>query len=37
MGAIYLTLDSSKSDEGQGDYYDKKKNVQDKESLSYQM
>ena len=32
---IHLTLDNSKSEEGQGDYQDKIKNVQDKESLSY--
>ena len=32
-----LTLNNSKSEERQGDYQDKIKNVQDKESLSYKM
>ena len=32
-----VTLDNSKSDQWQGDYQDVKKNVQDKESSSYQM
>ena len=34
---LHLTLDNSKSDKGQGDYQDQIKNVQDKESSSYQM
>ena len=33
---LHLTLDNLKSDKEQGDYQDKK-NVQDKESSSYQM
>ena len=28
MGSLYLTLDNSKSDQGQGDYQDQIKNVQ---------
>ena len=31
-----LTLDNSKSEQGQGNYQDKIKNVQDKESLNCQ-
>ena len=33
---LHLTLDNSKSEEGQGNYQDKIKNVQDKESLNCQ-
>ena len=34
---LQLTLSNSKSEEGLVDYHDKTKNVQDKESSSYQM
>ena len=34
---LHLTLDNSKSDEEQGNYKDQIKNVQDKESSSYQI
>ena len=34
---LHLTLDNSKSDEEQGDCEDQIKNVQDKESSSYQI
>ena len=33
---LHLTLDNSKSDKELGDYQDQIKNVQDKESSSYQ-
>ena len=34
---LHLTVDNSKSDNGQGDYQDQIKIVQDKESSSYQI
>ena len=34
---LHLALDNSKSEEGQGNCQDKIKNVQEKESSSYQM
>ena len=34
---LHLTLENSKPEEGLGDYQEKIKNVQDKESSSYQM
>ena len=34
---LHLTLDNSKYDEEQGNYKDQIKNVQDKESSSYQI
>ena len=34
---LNLTLDNSKSEDGQGNYQDKMKNLQDRESSSYQM